>query len=314
MPAVNAAVVTSYDEPPHYLPFDLPDADDHDHELVDVVAVGLHPRVRSGASGSHYTSTGVLPLVPGIDGVARRKDGSLVYFVADDELTGPMAEQTVVDVRRTVPLPPGADVHRVAAAMNPAMSSWVALRRRISFQPGQSVLVLGASGNAGAMAVQVAQHLGAGRVVAAGRSLDRLAELGADEVVPLADPDALGAAAGDVDVVIDYLWGAPAERAMVALLTARPDRSKALDWIQIGSIAGPDITLPSALLRAANLRILGNGQGAVSTRGYLAELPGLVDEIDRGTFRITARAVPLSDVEAIWLQPDTPGERIVLTP
>ena len=161
---VYAAVVRSFDSPPRYEPFDLPAPSDSDQELVDVVAVGLHPRVRSGASGSHYTSTGKLPLVPGIDGVGRREDGRIVYFVADDDLLGPMATETVIDTRRSVELPEGTDVLQIAAAMNPAMSAWVALRRRVPIQAGQSVLILGATGSAGQMAVQVAKRLGAGRV------------------------------------------------------------------------------------------------------------------------------------------------------
>ena len=107
-----------------------------DQAVVDVLAVGLHPRVRSGASGSHYTSTGKLPMVPGVDGVGRREDGQLVYFVADDELAGPMATRTVIDTRRSVVLPEGADVVKIAAAMNPAMSAWVALRRRVPIEAG----------------------------------------------------------------------------------------------------------------------------------------------------------------------------------
>jgi hypothetical protein len=115
--------------------------------------------------------------------------------------------------------------------------------------------------------------------------------LGAYDLVPLTeDVDgtraALGEAAGDVDLVIDYLWGEPDERAMAGLLMARSDRSKALDWIQIGSAAGPTIELPSVLLRAANVRIQGNGQGAVSAQRYLAELPALIDEINAWTFEI----------------------------
>jgi NADPH:quinone reductase-like Zn-dependent oxidoreductase len=93
-------------------------------------------------------------MVPGIDGVGRREDGQLVYFVADDELPGPMATRTVIDTRRSVVLPEGADVVKIAAAMNPAMSAWVALRRRVPIEAGQSVLVLGATGNAGQMATQ----------------------------------------------------------------------------------------------------------------------------------------------------------------
>jgi NADPH:quinone reductase-like Zn-dependent oxidoreductase len=311
---VTAAVVRSFDHPPRYEPFDLPEPAHADEVVLDVLAVGLHPRVRTGASGRHYTSTGRLPLVPGVDGVGRRADGRLVYFVADDELTGPMATRTVVDARRGIPLPDGVDVVKVAAAMNPAMSSWVALRRRVPIQPGQSVLVLGATGNAGQMAIQVARRLGAGRVVGAGRDqarLDALTASGADEVSSL-DPDALAKAAADVDLVLDYLWGAPAAAAIMALLTARADRGRELNWIQIGAVAGPTIELPSVALRSANFRLQGNGQGAVSARTYLEELPALVDEIDAGRIAVTARALPLADVESIWTAPEVPGVRTVL--
>ena len=319
---MHAAVVTSFEEPPHYREVDVPTPTDGDHRLVDVLAAGLHPRVRTDASGRHYTSAGRLPMIPGIDGVGRLADGSRVYFVADDEFPGSMAERAVVDLRRTVRLPDGVDAVQVAAALNPAMSSWVALRRRVPIEPGQSVLVLGATGNAGTMAVQVAKLLGAGRVVGAGRDLDRLKALtgvGADEIVQLtgdgdATAAALAEAAAEVDIVIDYLWSKPAERAMMALLTARSDRSRALNWIQIGAMAGPTLELPSVALRSANLRIQGNGQGAVSTEGYLAELPSLIDEIDSGTLKIAARPVPLCEVESAWLQPDAPGERTVVTP
>jgi NADPH:quinone reductase-like Zn-dependent oxidoreductase len=114
--------------------------------LVDVIASGLHRRVRSQADGSHYTSTGKLPLVPGVDGVARLTDGTLRYFALGDTTSGAMAEQTAIDLRQSFELPGGTDPVQVAAAMNPAMSSWVALRRRTGFQAGQSVLVLGATG------------------------------------------------------------------------------------------------------------------------------------------------------------------------
>jgi NADPH:quinone reductase-like Zn-dependent oxidoreductase len=322
MEKMHAALVTSFDEPPQYREFAVPEPDGDSRVLVDVLAVGLHPRVRTGASGRHYTSSGKLPMIPGVDGIGRLPDGKRVYFVADDELLGPMAEKTVIDLRRSVELPEDADVARLAAAMNPAMSAWVALRRRVPIKPGQSVLVLGATGNAGTMAVQVAKRLGASRVVGAGRDPDRLAALtalGADEVVQLTtDPAStmasLGTAAGEVDIVIDYLWGEPAAQAVMALLAARADRSRELNWIQIGAMAGPTIELPSVALRSANFRLQGNGQGAVSAAGYLAELPSLIDEIDGGNIKVTARAVRLSEVEEAWLAPDKAGERTVVVP
>ena len=304
MARMNAAVVTSFAEPPHYQPFEVPQPNAADEFIVDVLAVGLHPRVRSGAAGAHYTSSGTLPMIPGVDAV------------------GTMADKALASARRSIELPGDADVAKVAAAMNPAMSSWVALRRRVPIQPGQSVLVLGATGNAGAMAVQVARRLGAGRVVGAGRDPGRLGALisaGADEVVQLTGDDdatarALAAAAAESDIVLDYLWGKPAQQAIPALLTARSDRSREMNWIQIGSVAGPAMELPSVALRSANFRLQGSGQGSVSPRAYLAELPSLVAEITAGTIAVTATTMPLADVEKIWPQPEAPGERIVLVP
>src|SRR6204780_957300 len=123
MTQMHAAVVTSFDEPPHYQQFETPQPSDDHETLVDVLAVGLHPRVRSGAAGAHYTSTGALPMIPGIDGVGRRPDGRLIYFATENDVIGTMADKAVVDPRRSVDLPDHVDVAKVAAAMNPAMSS-----------------------------------------------------------------------------------------------------------------------------------------------------------------------------------------------
>ncbi len=322
MDQMNAAVVTSSSEPPHYMRFDRPHPTDEKETSVEVLAAGLHPRVRSGASGSHYTSAGLLPMIPGVDGVGRLSDGRLIYFAADDRLQGTMAERAIASRGRWVELPADVDIAKVAGAMNPAMSSWVALRQRVALQTGQSVLVLGATGNAGAMAVTIAKRLGAAYVVAAGRNPTRLQALrteGADATVELsadaeATQKAMAAVAAEVDVVIDYLWGEPSLRAMTAIVKGRSDRSRRLDWIQIGAITGPTIALPSAALRSANLRIQGSGQGSVSPRAYLAELPSLVAEINAGTIPVTVRTEPLAAVERVWNEPTAPGERVVLTP
>ncbi|HEV7652062.1 MAG TPA: zinc-binding alcohol dehydrogenase family protein [Actinophytocola sp.] len=313
---MKAAVVSSFDSPPRYAEFPAPAPADPDEEVVDVIAAGLHPRVRSQAAGSHYTSTGELPFVPGIDGVGRGADGTLRYFLLDETTAGSMAEQTVIDRRRSIVLPAHADPVAVAAALNPAMASWMALRCRIDAKPGQSVLVLGATGNAGRMAVQIATRLGAGRVVAAARDTGRLAELaalGATDTAPLADTEQLGKAAAEVDVVLDFLWGEPAAAAMAAVITARPDRGAPLAWVQIGAVAGPTAPIPSAALRGARLQIVGSGQGSLSGRDYLAELPALVEEIGNGHVRIDTRTVPLSQVEQAWTDA-SPAQRIVITP
>jgi NADPH:quinone reductase-like Zn-dependent oxidoreductase len=317
---MKAAVVSSFGTPPRYEDFPDP-VPVNDRELVvDVLAAGLHPRVRSQADGSHYTSTDELPLVPGIDGVGRGADGLPRYFILPDTTLGAMAERTVIDPHRSIVLPRDADPVAVAAAMNPAMSSWVALRQRVRFKHGQNVLVLGATGNAGQLAVQVANVFGAGRIVAAGRSaerLARLAEVGATDLVSL-DGEAevvaarLGEAARDVDIVIDYLWGEPTTAAMIAIVTKRADRGRPLTWIEIGSIAGPAAQIPSAALRAARLTIVGSGQGSVSAEEYLTELPALAAAITDGTLHVDARAMALGDVERAWAVDAT--QRVVLTP
>jgi NADPH:quinone reductase-like Zn-dependent oxidoreductase len=316
---MKAAVVTSFDTAPRFQEFPAPAAAGAGEMIVDVLAAGLHPRVRSQASGSHYTSTGVLPLVPGVDGVGRGPDGLLRYFILDGDGPGAMAEQVLIDTRRSVVLPPGSDPVAVAAAMNPAMSSWAALRQRIEFRAGQDVLILGATGNAGRLAVQIARRLAAGRVIAAGRDAGRLsalAGLGATDLVPLGDDDASErlAVAADVDVVLDYLWGPPGAAAMAAIITSRADRGKPLTWVEIGSVAGPTAPVPSAALRAARLQIVGSGQGSVATAEIRAELPALAAEITSGALEIRARAVPLADVEQVWAAPSGAAERIVITP
>jgi NADPH:quinone reductase-like Zn-dependent oxidoreductase len=313
---MRAAVVTSFDTPPAFGEFPVPTPDGANEVLVDVVASGLHRRVRSQADGSHYTSTGSLPLVPGVDGVGRMPDGTLRYFALGDTTSGAMAEQTVIDLRQSFELPEGADPVLVAAAMNPAMSAWVALRRRIDFQAGQRVLVLGATGGSGQLAVQVAKRLGASQVIAAGRDPQKLAALpalGADAVVRLGDAPGIGDLAAEVDVVIDYLWGQVSVDAMTAIATNRRDQSRPLSWIEVGAVAGPDAAIPAAALRALPLQIVGSGQGSVPTAALLAELPALAHEIASGALRVDARAVPLTDVTSAWQDADS-DVRIVLTP
>jgi NADPH:quinone reductase-like Zn-dependent oxidoreductase len=319
---MKAAVVSSFGTAPRYEEFPAPIPAGDDDMVIDVIAAGLHPRVRSQADGSHYTSTDELPLVPGIDGVGRGADGVLRYFILPDTTMGAMAEQTVIDIRRSIVLPEDSDPIAVAAAMNPAMSSWVALRQRVPFQAGQNVLVLGATGHAGQLAVQIAKLFGANQIIAAGRDAGRLAglpALGATSTVGLdGHPGTvarrLGRAASEVDVVIDYLWGEPTTAAMIAVVTDRADRGQPLTWIEIGSVAGPTATIPSAALRAARLQIVGSGQGSVSTRQILAELPALAQQITTGTFDIDARPTPLTRVEQAWADAARAAQRIVMTP
>ena len=317
---MRAAVVSSFDRGPECGDVDEPVARRPGEVVVDVVAAALSRRVLSQADGSHYTSTDALPIVPGIDGVGRDPDGRLRYFILPDTALGSMAERTVVDLRRSVELPEDADPVLVAAAMNPAMSSWVALRRRTPFAAGQKVLVLGATGSAGQVAVQVARDLGASSVVAVGRDaakLDALTALGADTLVDLTGPDApdaLAAAGADVDVVLDYLWGQPTADALRAIVPARADDEQVLTWIQIGSVAGLESPIPSAALRATKLSVIGSGQGSVSPGEIVAELSTLAGAVSTGRFAVHPRTVPLAEVGRAWAEFPTTYDRLVIVP
>lgn len=312
---MEAALITSFDRPPHFATIGRPEPAPG-QILVDVLASAISPRARSGAAGRHYSGAGTLPLVAGIDAVGRTSDGRLVYVLALEAPTGTMAQRIVVDPARVVALPDGIDPVVAAAAANPGISSWVALRSRVTLRPGQEVLVLGATGVAGRMSVQIAKALGAGRVVAAGRDPQGLAavlEAGADAAVDVRDADAVAAAGSEADVVIDYLWGKASERAIPAIVKVRKSAAP-LSWISIGAMAGPELSLPSAALRAADLRILGSGQGSASADALLAQVPDLMAAVAEGTVGVLTNPVPLADVERAWTEPEQAGRRTVLIP
>ncbi|WP_406629109.1 zinc-binding alcohol dehydrogenase family protein [Amycolatopsis sp. WGS_07] len=315
MSMINAALVESFDEPPRFRSVPAPEAAPG-QETVDVLAVGVHPATRGIAAGKHYTSPKTLPALAGADAVVRRADGSLGYVMLMG--AGTLAERIVIDPDAVIPVPDGTDPALLAATMNPALSSWTALRTRVPFQAGQSVLVHGATGNAGSTAVKVAKHLGAGRVIAAGRNRARLDELtGADAVVQLlpdedATAAALAEAAAEVDVVLDYVWGPPTELAMRAVLGARTEHTRLLDWVQIGGMGGDAITLSGHALRSNAFRILGSGFGAVDAQVMQREFTELVAAIAAGGMAVRPHPFPLDQVEAAWAHRDEPGERTVI--
>src|SRR5207248_1202593 len=165
-PAMYAAVVDAFDAPPRYTTFPDPVAADGE-KLVKVSAAGLHPIVKALAKGSHYGSSGELPFIAGIDGVGRLDDGTRVFFGVARSPLGTFCERSLAASWMCLPLPEAVDDVTAAGIANPAMSSWAALTLRAKFVPGESVLILGATGVAGQLGTQVAKRLGASRVMAA---------------------------------------------------------------------------------------------------------------------------------------------------
>jgi hypothetical protein len=258
----------------------------------------------------------VLALVPGVDGVGRGADGKLRYFVLDDTLMGSMADKTVIEVDRSLVLPRDVDPIAIAAAMNPAMGPWLALRCRVPFKKRQNVLVLGATGNAGSMAVQVAKHLGAAQIIAAGRDQERLATLpalGATDIVML-DDAGLGSLARDVDVVLDFVWAKERRGPWSPWSASAPIAAAPSPGSRSARSPGrrPRFLPPPCAPRA--FRSSAAGSARWPGRDIVGELPALVKEIVRGTFSIAAKAMSLSDVEQAWAEATHTNERIVLTP
>src|SRR6266404_2946405 len=226
---MKAAVLQALGKAPRFEDFPEPTAG-NEEALVRVHAASLKSVDKQLASGSHYASPRELPVICGTDGLGMLEDGERVFFGGPRRPYGAMAELTVAPRAFCFPVPAAIDDATAAALPNPGVSAWLSLTQRAKLAPGETVLILGATGVTGQLAVQIAKILGAKRVVAAGRNeevLNALRELGADETIRLNQPDqdlieAFRRAAGEkgFDVIVDYLWGAPTEALLAAVARA----------------------------------------------------------------------------------------------
>lgn len=320
---MRAAVVHAFDAPPRYSTFPYPIA--AEGELpVTLTAAGLHPVVKALANGTHYGNTGELPFVPGVDGVGRLDDGSRVYFGISRSPFGTLSERSLAASWMCIPIPDGLEDATAAGIANPAMSSWVALTARAKFAAGESVLILGATGVAGQLAVQIAKRLGARRVIAAGRNpraLETLKELGADAVLSLDQEQPLIVDAirseyteASVDVVLDYVWGKPAECVFEAISQKGLRKAASrVRFVQIGESAGHRINLAAATLRSSGLELVGSGFGSASLDQIRIAVAEFFKIAATDPFRFSMKTATLSDIEALWNSPEQ-GTRIVFQP
>jgi NADPH:quinone reductase-like Zn-dependent oxidoreductase len=304
---MKAAIVVEAGKTPVYDHFKEP-VPAADEVRVTVSAAALSPVARSRASGMHYSSSGNVPFVVGIDGVGRLDDGRRVYFVLPKAPFGSMSEQTVVPFSQCVALPDELDDVTAAAVANPGMSSWAALRERAKLAAGEIVLVNGATGTAGRLAVQIAKYMGAKRVIATGRNMEALKELtalGADVTIPLGSTDDEFEDAlqeqfhGGIDVVLDYLWGGSAERLIIAGAKAGKE-TVPIRFVHIGSASASNITLPSAALRSSAIELMGSGIGSISVERLVRSVEDLMQAAVPAGFAIATKTFPLSDVETVW--------------
>jgi NADPH:quinone reductase-like Zn-dependent oxidoreductase len=305
---MKAAVVAEPGTTPVYTDFREPAAQAGE-ELIHVTASALSHVTKSRASGSHYSAPGSLPAVVGMDGVGRTRDGQRVYFVMPEAPFGGMAEKVAVKRERCIPLPDEVDDVTAAAVAIPGMSSWAALQERARLVAGENVLVNGATGAAGRLAIQIAKFLGAKRGIATGRNgaaLEQLKSLGVDVTIPLVQsPEELEAAFEEqfggpgVDVVLDYLWGPSAEALIVAAAKAGKD-AVPIRYVQIGALSGGTITLPSAALRSSALVLMGSGIGSIPLAGLVGAISGVMRAVVPAKLQIQTEIVPLAKVEETW--------------
>ncbi len=277
--------------------------------------------------GSHYSAGDGFPAVAGADGVGRTADGRRVYFVLPQAPFGALADRCLVRGEQCVDVPDEVDNITAAAIANPGMSAWAALVERAHLQPGDVVLINGATGSAGRLAVQLAKYLGAGKVIATARNeaeLDEVRALGADEVVVFRldgtgsdgargyEDALLPHFAAGVDVVLDYLWGESAKTVMIAIAKGA-ENGKPVRFVHVGGASGEEtLALPGAALRSSGIVLMGSGVKSVPMSGLLGAIGNVFRAVGLAKLEIATRTLPLSAVEEGWK--DAAGKpRLVFT-
>lgn len=323
---MKAAVLHHFGDIPHYEDFPEPTPGEEEI-LVQVKAVALENFDRALAKGTHYANRQLLPTLPaivGTDGIALSEDGQLIGFGGLRPPYGSMAEKAVVPKTHCVPIPEGVDAATAATVPAPTLTALFALRWGAKLQPDETVLIHGATGFAGNLAVQVARLLGAQRVIGTGRSqasLEKLRELGADAVIDLKQSDEAlveafkqeAGASGD-QVILDFVWGRPTELLLEALVPRELSFARhSIRLVQIGEMAGPTISLPAQALRTSGLELLGAGSG-LTPEAVAAGTQQVWEWIKAGKLQADIEQVPLRDVESVWKRTDVHGKRFVLVP
>jgi NADPH2:quinone reductase len=316
---VRAAVVRELGAPPEVDNAPEPEPSDG-RQPVEVLAAGLNPIDIAVGSGRYYAGHPDLPYVPGAEAVARLPDGSLGYLHGDGmgvARHGAFAEQVLYPPGQAFPVPEGVEPELAVALGVAGLAGWVPLAWRAPIRPDDVVLVLGATGTVGLVAVQTARVLGAKRIVAAGRNeqaLERAKERGADAVVRLDEGTDLEAAfreacGGDGPTLIhDPLWGEPARAAIEA---AAPKAR----MVNLGQSAGPDSTLRSGAVRGKNLDLLGYTNFAVPRDELAGQYQQLCEHAMKGEIKVDIETVPLAEIADAWQrQAASPNVKLVVLP
>lgn len=320
---MKAAVVFEKGSTPQYADFPEPEVQESE-SLISVKAASIKNLDIARAGGNHYSTENKehQPTVIGTDGAGYLENGDKVYFFSKK---GTVAEKAVADKKMIIPIPEKLDFSLAAALPNAVMGSAMALKFKAGLQPGNTVLINGATGITGKIAVQVARLYGAGKIIVTGRneeSLQSLLKLGADEVISLRleDDDCKQKIKEihketPIDIIIDYIWGHSVELILSAL-KGDGTFSHKTKLVTIGGMSGDIIQLSSQILRGTNIQISGSGLGSWTkeeSRLLFSEIiPEMFQAAAEGKIKMETQDVDIKDIETAWNAEIQNGKRLVV--
>lgn len=321
---MKAAVVFEKGQIPQYADFAEPKGIQENEVLVSVKAASIKNLDKARAGGKHYSTENKThqPTIVGSDGVGYLENGSKVYFFSKK---GTVAEKAVADKKMMVEIPEELDFSTAAALPNAVMGSAMALKFKATIQPGDVVLVNGATGITGRIAVQIAKLYGAKKIIATGRnekSLKELQELGADEAISLhlSDEDFKEKIKKihdetPIDIVLDYIWGHSVEMILSAF-KGDGTFSHKTKLVTIGGMSGDAIQLSSQILRGTDIQISGSGLGSwtkeESALLFSEIIPEMFQAAIEGNIKIETEEVDIKNIEAAWNTEIQTGKRLVI--
>jgi NADPH:quinone reductase-like Zn-dependent oxidoreductase len=322
---MKAAVMYGKGELPQYVDFPEPTPQNDDEITVTVKAVAIKHLDKSRARGKHYSSDAPNEggRVIGGDGVCLLADGTRVYGMG---VSGMLAEKAIIDKDRIVKIPAGVDDATAAALPNAIIGAAMGLRFKADIQPGDVVLINGATGFTGRVAVQIAKHYGAKKVIVTGRnqrSLNDLIAMGADEAISLLQDDEHFKmkfneihSQTSIDVIIDYLWGHSAEM-ILACFKGDGSFTNKVRYVSVGSMSGDILQLSAANLRSVDIQLSGSGLGAWSKQQvgklFTQILPEMYQLAAEGKLKVETIKVKLENIAELWELDVPDGQRLVVT-
>ncbi|AWK06060.1 alcohol dehydrogenase [Flavobacterium crocinum] len=321
---MKAAVVYKKGELPKYAEFAEPISSNENEVLVSVKAVAITNLDKGIASGDHYSSEeeNQNGFIVGSDGIGVLENGTRVYARG---ISGTMAEKALVEKNRMVVLPNEIDDAIAASMPNAVAGSAMALRFRAGIKHGETVLINGATGFTGQMAIQIAKHYGAKKIIVTGRNekvFESLKELGVDVTISLKQDDASFISQlkeihqeTPIDIVIDYLWGHSAE-LIFSVLKGNGKFTNKTRYVSVGSMSGDNIQLSAQILRSVDLQLSGSGLGSWTrdeVKLLFSEiLPEMFLLASQNKLKVNIETVNLINIEEKWDTEVADGKRLVV--